>query len=93
MPSPVPPQSASAVTAAAVAEALRGALLESRQRWRDLAGLAADLVFETDAAGRLAVLAGVAVGLDDEPGGHVRHALGKEGEHGARVAARERRTR
>ena len=31
---------------------LRGALLESRQRWRDLVSLAADFVFETDATGR-----------------------------------------
>ncbi|MGC8477974.1 MAG: diguanylate cyclase domain-containing protein, partial [Acetobacteraceae bacterium] len=28
------------------------ALLDSRQRWRDLVGMAADLVFETDATGR-----------------------------------------
>ncbi len=33
-----------------------GALLESRQRWQDFAGLAADLAFETDAAGHLAFL-------------------------------------
>jgi diguanylate cyclase (GGDEF)-like protein len=32
-------------------QALGRALLESRQRWRDLVGLAADFVFETDAAG------------------------------------------
>ncbi len=32
--------------------ALTRALLESRQRWRDLVGLAADLVFETDQDGR-----------------------------------------
>jgi len=32
---------------------LRGALLDSRQRWRDLVGLAADLAFETDHLGRL----------------------------------------
>jgi diguanylate cyclase (GGDEF)-like protein len=32
--------------------ALNRALLESRQRWRDLVALAADFVFETDAAGR-----------------------------------------
>jgi diguanylate cyclase (GGDEF)-like protein/PAS domain S-box-containing protein len=31
---------------------LRGALLDSRQRWRDLVALAADFAFETDAAGR-----------------------------------------
>ena len=36
---------------------LRGALLESRQRWRDFVALAADLVFETDAEGRFAYLA------------------------------------
>lgn len=38
--------------AAVAAAALNGALLESRQRWQDLAGLAADIVFETDNAGR-----------------------------------------
>ncbi len=37
--------------------ALHGALLESRQRWRDFVMLAADLVFETDAEGRLVFLA------------------------------------
>ena len=36
---------------------LCGALLESRQRWRDFATLAADLLFETDAEGRLTFLA------------------------------------
>jgi diguanylate cyclase (GGDEF)-like protein/PAS domain S-box-containing protein len=36
---------------------LRGALLESRQRWRDFVTLAADLVFETDAKGNLTFLA------------------------------------
>jgi diguanylate cyclase (GGDEF)-like protein len=35
---------------------LPGALLESRQRWQDFAGLAADLAFETDAEGRLTFL-------------------------------------
>lgn len=38
------------------AERLRGALLDSRQRWRDLMGLAADLAFETDHLGRLTFL-------------------------------------
>ncbi|HET8996324.1 MAG TPA: PAS domain S-box protein, partial [Acetobacteraceae bacterium] len=33
-------------------DVLRGALLDSRQRWRDLVTMAADLAFETDAAGR-----------------------------------------
>ncbi len=31
---------------------LRGALVESRQRWRDLVSLATDMAFETDADGR-----------------------------------------
>ncbi|WP_043334419.1 sensor domain-containing diguanylate cyclase [Belnapia moabensis] len=35
---------------------LSGALLESRQRWQDFTGLAADLAFETDALGRLSFL-------------------------------------
>ncbi len=36
---------------------LAAALLDSRRRWRDLALLSADLLFETDAAGRFAFLA------------------------------------
>ena len=36
---------------------LRGALLASRQRWRDFVSLAADLVFETDLEGRFTFLA------------------------------------
>ena len=51
-PSAVPP---SAVPSGAD-PGLGRALLESRQRWRDLVGLAADLVFETDADGRLGVI-------------------------------------
>ncbi|MEO9191506.1 MAG: diguanylate cyclase [Acetobacteraceae bacterium] len=38
--------------AARIAGPLRNVLLESRQRWRDLVALAADLAYETDAAGR-----------------------------------------
>ncbi len=38
-------------------EALRDALLDSRQRWRELVTLAADFVFETDAWGRLVFVA------------------------------------
>ncbi len=38
-------------------ENLHGALLESRQRWRDIALMAGDIVFETDASGRLVFLA------------------------------------
>ena len=37
--------------------ALRDALLDSRQRWRDLVTMAADIVFETDAWGRIVFLA------------------------------------
>ncbi len=37
--------------------ALRDALLDSRQRWRELVTLAADFVFETDSWGRLAFVA------------------------------------
>ena len=40
----------------AAAERLRGALLDSRQRWRELVGLSADLAFETDHLGRLTFL-------------------------------------
>ena len=39
------------------ADLLRGALLDSRQRWRDLVTLAADFAFETDADGRLMFVA------------------------------------
>jgi diguanylate cyclase (GGDEF)-like protein len=45
-----------AATAASPAHSedpLRDVLLESRQRWRDFVVMTADLVFETDAAGRL----------------------------------------
>ncbi|MBY0333767.1 MAG: hypothetical protein K2X49_24175, partial [Acetobacteraceae bacterium] len=41
----------------ALRNAAQGALIESRQRWRDLVGLAADLAFETDSDGRLSFLA------------------------------------
>jgi diguanylate cyclase (GGDEF)-like protein/PAS domain S-box-containing protein len=43
--------------ASARSAALRDALLDSRQRWRDLVTLAADLAFETDASGRLLFVA------------------------------------
>jgi diguanylate cyclase (GGDEF)-like protein len=43
------------------ADPLRGALIESRQRWRDLVTMAADLAFETDAWGRFSFLAPDAV--------------------------------
>lgn len=39
------------------AAALSGALLDSRQRWRDFVSLAADLAFEVDAEGRVAFVA------------------------------------
>ena len=41
----------------ALSEPLHGALLESRQRWRDMATLATDLVFETDVSGHFVFLA------------------------------------
>jgi len=37
--------------------ALRCALLDSRQRWRDLVAIAADIAYETDASGRFAFVA------------------------------------
>ncbi|HEX5325704.1 MAG TPA: diguanylate cyclase [Acetobacteraceae bacterium] len=37
-------------------EPLHGALLDSRQRWRDLVSLAADFAFETDASGRFTLI-------------------------------------
>ena len=42
---------------AAARAALQGALVDSRDRWRDLALMAADLAFETDAWGRLTFVA------------------------------------
>lgn len=48
---------------------LAAALLDSRARWRDLALLGADLLFETDAAGRFAFVA------PDRPLGHDAAAL------------------
>jgi hypothetical protein len=38
--------------AAGPGDTLRHALLDSRERWRDLVAMAADLAFETDAWGR-----------------------------------------
>ncbi len=52
--------------------ALRAALLDSRNRWRDAALLAADIVLETDAAGHLVFLA------PDQVLGHVAdHLIGE----------------
>lgn len=50
----IPGQSARFFPAAA--ERLRGALLDSRQRWRDLVNLSAELAFEADHLGRLTFL-------------------------------------
>jgi diguanylate cyclase (GGDEF)-like protein len=50
----IPGQSARFFPAAA--ERLRGALLDSRQRWRNLVNLSADLAFEADHLGRLTFL-------------------------------------
>ena len=51
VPSPAPPPSD------AEGAALRQSLLDSRQRWRDFGLMAADLLFETDVAGRFTFLA------------------------------------
>ncbi len=53
-PEPLPPPVivAESEPAPAGGAALRGALLDSRQRWRDLVHLAADFAFETDHWGR-----------------------------------------
>ncbi|MGE4048501.1 MAG: hypothetical protein AB7F35_26835, partial [Acetobacteraceae bacterium] len=40
----------------AQADVLRGALLDSRQRWREIVTLAADFVFETDCWGRFVLV-------------------------------------
>jgi len=45
----------SGATLSRAVSGLAPALIESRQRWRDLALLGADLVFETDAAGQFAL--------------------------------------
>jgi diguanylate cyclase (GGDEF)-like protein/PAS domain S-box-containing protein len=42
--------------AATPAEVLQGALIDSRQRWRELVNLAADFAFETDEWGRFALV-------------------------------------
>ncbi len=55
---PAPCHAAAARAEAALDEAtLRDALLDSRQRWRELVLLAADFAFETDAAGRFVFVA------------------------------------
>src|SRR5271165_7081845 len=42
--------------AATPAEVLQGALIDSRQRWRELINLAADFAFETDEWGRFTLI-------------------------------------
>ena len=50
--------------AAGPGDTLRHALLDSRERWRDLVAMAADLAFETDAWGRFVfVMPDPALGL------------------------------
>ncbi len=46
-----------AAPAAALRDHLRDALVDSRQRWRDLVTVAADIAFETDADGRFSFVA------------------------------------
>lgn len=73
---------------------LRAALLESRQRWRDFVTLVADLVFETDAEGRLSFVAPeVVLGFPAESLLHrpARALLANDGAEdpfGRRIAAR-----
>ncbi len=52
--------------------ALSGALLDSRQRWRDFVSLAADLAFEVDAEGRFTFVA-----PDPALGWHASRLLGR----------------
>jgi diguanylate cyclase (GGDEF)-like protein len=59
----------------AAPDILRGALLDSRQRWRDLVGMAADLVFETDEWGRF-----VFISPDPAMGWPAAMLLGQPGE-------------
>jgi diguanylate cyclase (GGDEF)-like protein/PAS domain S-box-containing protein len=47
-----PPTTASRLSDGGLFAPLRNALLDSRQRWRDLVDMAADFAFETDAQGR-----------------------------------------
>lgn len=56
MPQLIHELSPAAMQDAQAPDALRHALLESRQRWRHLVGLAADVVFETDAKGRFVLI-------------------------------------
>ncbi len=56
------------------ASMLRSALLDSRQRWRDLVDMASDLAFETDAEGRL-----VFVMPDPALGWSVAELIGRPG--------------
>lgn len=60
------PSAAEPVEAQTVArDRLRGMLLDSHQRWRDLVSMAADLAFETDPQGRLSfVMPAPALGWD-----------------------------
>src|SRR5487761_2444594 len=58
-----PPPTGAPTRPIVVGDKLRGALLDSRQRWRDLVGMAADLAFETDALGHLAGSRGVGIDI------------------------------
>jgi diguanylate cyclase (GGDEF)-like protein len=69
LPAAAPPTANPPVQVRDATSPLAAALLDSRARWRDLALLAADLMFETDAAGRFAFLG------PDRPLGHAAEAL------------------
>ncbi len=69
------PSQAEAPPAMASGIALRDALVDSRQRFRDLVALAADFAFETDATGRF-----VFVSPDPALGWHASALLGQTGD-------------
>ena len=77
---------------------LRQALLESRQRWRQFGALAADLLFETDAEGRLSfvapdlVLGWTAAALTGQPGQALLHDPSGPDPFGFTTPARRRHT-
>ena len=50
------PLATSPLAAATPADVLQGALIDSRQRWRELVNLAADFAFETDEWGRFTLI-------------------------------------
>lgn len=56
VPAPATLRPAAPAPVQALRDAAQGALIESRQRWRDIVAMATDLAFETDAEGRITFL-------------------------------------